>query len=154
MLETDCPVGQEANANVASAPKQVSRIYVIDDDLQIRRSLHFLLATAGFISWPFASALDFLENLPDLEPAPILLDVRMPTFGGIELMSMLVERGIRWPTIVMTAHADIPVAVQSIKLGATDFLEKPFDFEALEASLKVAVAQLGDMKSAAEVQSR
>ena len=129
------------------------QVYVIDDDLQIRRSLHFLLSTAGFVSWSFASAADFLDSLPALKPAPILIDVRMPTIDGNELMALLLEQGINWPTIVMSAHGDIPAAVRSIKLGATEFLEKPFDFQDLEASLHNALAQLSSLSHAADIRN-
>lgn len=122
------------------------QVYAIGDDVQISRSLHFLLATAGFVSRSFASASDFLDSLPGLKPAPILIDVRMPTIGDIELISLLHNQGIRWPMIVMSAQDEIPATVQSIKCGATEFLEKPFDFDALELSLHAAVEQLSSPK--------
>ena len=136
------------NASQLSASASNDQVYVIDDDVQIRRSLHFVLSTAGFVSWSFSSASDFLDSLPALKPAPILIDVRMPNIDGFELIAMLNERDIRWPMIVMSAHADIPAAVQSIKLGATEFLEKPFEFEALEAALNHAVNQLSNLQLA------
>jgi len=154
MLKENSSYERDADVRLACTPQQPNPVYVIDDDAQLRRSLHFLLSTAGYVSWPFSCAADFLENLADLEPAPILIDVRMPTIGGIQLMAMLVDRGIRWPMIVMTAHGDIPAAVQSIKLGAIEFLEKPFDFETLEVSLKAAMTQLSAVKSAAEVRKK
>lgn len=123
-------------------------VYVIDDDTQIRRSLHYLLSTVGITIWPFATAADFLDSLATLEPAPILLDIRMPEMDGIQLMNMLLERGHGWPIIVMTAHGEIPIAVQAIKLGAIEFLEKPFEFEALDISLHAAFAQLSKIKAA------
>lgn len=126
-----------------------AQVYVIDDEIEVRRSLHFLLSTAGLVSWPFASAGDFLDNLSALEPAPILLDIRMPKIDGIQLLSMLRERAIGWPIIVMTAHGKIPLAVQAIKLGAIEFLEKPFEFDALELSLKAAFAELSAIGEAA-----
>lgn len=123
------------------------QVYVIDHDVQIRRSLHFLLAKAGFASRSFASASDFLDSLPGLKPAPILIDVRMPSIGVIELMSLLNNHGIRWPMIVMSAQDEISATVQSIKFGATEFLEKPFDFDALELSLHAAMEQLSILKN-------
>ena len=134
-------------------PDQKNQVYVIDDDVQIRRSLHFVLSTAGFVSWSFSSASDFLDSLPALDPAPILIDVRMPNIDGMALMGILNERDVRWPIIVMSAHDDIPAAVQSIKLGATEFLEKPFEIEALEASLHNAMAQLSNLKLAEATRS-
>lgn len=117
-------------------------VYVIDDESEVRRSLHFLLSTANMVSWPFASACDFLDSLDSLEPAPILLNIRMPKIDGVELMNRLRERDIDWPVIAMTAHGDIPIAVQVIKLGAIEFLEKPFEFETLQACLQNAFSQL------------
>lgn len=151
MLSENISFERAVEAHPSSATRQGSHVYVIDDDLQLRRSLHFLLSTVGYVSWPFSCAADFLDNLSNLEPGPMLIDVRMPAIGGIELMKILVDRGIRWPMIVMTAHAEIPVAVQSIKLGATEFLEKPFEIETLEASLKSAMLQLYAVKRAAKV---
>ncbi|MES2781890.1 MAG: response regulator [Pseudomonadota bacterium] len=129
---------------------EFNQVYVIDDDIEVRRSLHFLLSTIGFVSWPFASASDFLDNLPSLRPAPILLDIRMPDVDGIQLMGILSERGINWPTIVITAHAGIPTAVKAIKLGAIDYYEKPFDFAALEISIRSAITQLETIRRANE----
>lgn len=95
-------------AEIADNGTPTNQVYVIDDDPQLRLSLNFLLSTAGFVSWPFASASDFLDNLPNLRPAPILVDVRMEPMSGIELMAILAERGIKWPVIVMTGHGEIP----------------------------------------------
>lgn len=117
-------------------------VYIIDDESDVRRSLHFLLSTIGLVSWPFASAQDFLDNFAALEPAPILLDIRMPAVDGLQLMAMLRERGVNWPIIIISAHGDIQVAVKAIKLGAIEFLEKPFEFDALDVCLHAAFMQL------------
>ncbi len=119
-----------------------STFYVIDDELQMRRSLHFLLSNSGYQCWTFASASDFLENLPNLTPSPILLDVRMEKVSGIDLLSILADHGIKWPVIIMTAHGDIATAVQALKLGAIEFLEKPFELEMLQSVLQSASANL------------
>jgi two-component system response regulator FixJ len=119
-------------------------VYVIDDESDVRRSLHFLLSTIGLVSWPFASAQDFLDNFEALEPAPVLLDIRMPNVDGLQLMAVLRERGVNWPIIIISAHGDIQVAVKAIKMGAIDFLEKPFEFEALDSCLQSAFAQMAD----------
>jgi two-component system, LuxR family, response regulator FixJ len=129
---------------------EYNQVYVIDDDIEVRRSLHFLLSTIGFVSWPFACASDFLDNLPSLQPAPILLDIRMPDIDGIQLMRILSDRGINWPTIVITAHAGIPTAVQATKLGAIDYFEKPFDFLELKCSVRSAIEQLATIRRANE----
>ena len=126
-------------------------VYVVDDNIDIRRSLHFLLSTAGLISWPFACAFDFLENLPNLKPAPILLDIRMPEIDGVDVMTELCNREIKWPVIVVTGFANIPVAVQAIKLGAIDLLEKPIDFEQLISSLDVAKRKLNGIMNAEDI---
>ena len=128
-------------------------VYVIDDDSEVRRSLHYLLSSASLVSWPFASSADFLATLPMLTAAPILLDIRMPEMDGMQLLSLLRSRGIGWPIIMMTAHGEIQVAVQAIKLGATEFLEKPFEYESLEAALQNAFALLSTITEAATVQN-
>lgn len=125
--------------------KPGSPVYVIDDESDVRRSLHFLLSTIGLVSWPFASAQDFLDNFPALEPAPVLLDIRMPTVDGLQLLAVMRERGVNWPVIIISAHGDIQVAVKAIKMGAIDFLEKPFSFEALDSCLQSAFAQLAHL---------
>ena len=111
-------------------------VYVVDDDLDIRKSLHFLLATANIRSWPFADGSDFVDQLDTLEAAPVLLDVRMPGVDGLSVMAELSARGCGWPVIVMTAHGDVPVAVRAMKLGAIEFIEKPFVAEDLEEAIE------------------
>ena len=128
-----------------SAPSLRS-VYVIDDDVDVRKSLHFLLATASVRVWPFASAADFIENLPHLEPAPILLDVRMADIDGLKLLQILKDRAVTWPTVVMTAHGDVTTAVQAMKLGAIEFLEKPFDPHGLQGILDHAGTLLDDAR--------
>ncbi|WP_411290757.1 response regulator transcription factor [Sphingorhabdus sp.] len=132
------------NAALAASPYAVvnASVYVIDDDVEMRRSLHTLLSTVGVTSWSFSCASDFLDNLKSLEPAPILLDVRMPQIDGIQLITLLLERGIGWPIIVMTAHGEIPIAVAAMKLGAVEFLEKPFGFEQLNFAMQVAFEKI------------
>src|SRR3569623_3694047 len=110
----------------------------------MRRSLHFLLDALGMASRPFTSSEDFLEILSTLPEAPILLDLRMPRIDGIQLMEELNARDVDWPVIVMTAHGDVPVADRAMKLGAIEFLEKPFASDALEAALKRALATVAD----------
>jgi len=100
--------------------------YVIDDDRDMRMSLRMLLQEDEIDARPFLSATDFLDALGELKPGPILLDVRMPVMDGIALLEALTERAIRWPVIMMTGHAEVPLAVKAMKLGAIDFLEKPF----------------------------
>ncbi|MDP3551947.1 MAG: response regulator [Novosphingobium sp.] len=113
-------------------------VYVIDDDSQMRTSLHFLLGSCSIDAWPFAACTDFIDQLPKLAPAPILLDIRMPGIDGLQMLELLKERAVTWPVIIMTAHGDVSVAVRAMKLGAIDFLEKPFPPDALDHMLAQA----------------
>lgn len=140
--------------NLAIAQARHPFVYVIDDDVGVRRSLHHELSTYGFISWPFSSPSDFLENLPSLQPAPIMVEVGMEPISGLQLLRIIYERGIRWPVIAMAAHTDIPTAVLAIKLGAIDILEKPLEFEVLKTSLHAAMGQLANTQNAAEIRDR
>jgi two-component system response regulator FixJ len=113
-------------------------VYVIDDDPDIRKSIHFLLLASSIRAWPFARADDFLDQLQDLVPAPIMLDLRMPDIDGLHLLEILRQRRLHWPVIVMTAHGDIPAAVRAMKLGAIEFLEKPFRPDVLDQALALS----------------
>ena len=97
-----------------------------------------MLAAANVASRPFASGIDFLDNLASLPPGSILLDLRMPQLDGFELMTELQRRQVEWPVIVMTGHGEVSVAVRAMKLGAVDFLEKPFSEEALTSCFEHA----------------
>lgn len=122
-------------------------VYVVDDDRDVRRSLSFMLGASDLRSHPFASGEDFLEALPDLEPGCILLDLRMPQIDGFQVMDELTRREVDWPIIVMTGHGEVPVAVRAMKLGAIDFIEKPFSEEALIACFGNAFALLDERES-------
>lgn len=128
-------------------------VYVIDDDSELRRSLHFALATSGITVWPFAAPEDFLDQLDTLEPAPVLLDLRMRTMDGMEVLKILSERGNHWPIVMFSAFGDIPVAVRAIKFGALDFVEKPVSLTVLDEILARsfdALVTVIDNASAAE----
>lgn len=114
-------------------------IHLIDDDEDIRRSMSFLLGTAGLAVRVHESALRFLEQLADLQPGCIITDVRMPGMDGLELQLRLKELGVGMPIIVMTGHADVPLAVQAMKAGAVDFIEKPFNDEVLLSAVRIAL---------------
>ena len=143
-MEVDNPIVANGPSSLKGS-EQNQLLYVIDDDIAVRRSVHFLLSTAGYTTWPFACAFDFLENLPSLSPAPILLDIRMPEIDGIDLLIELFERQIMWPIIVVTAHADIAVTMQAIKYGAIDLLEKPVAFDILVKSICGANSKLASI---------
>ena len=116
-----------------------SEVYLIDDDEAIRRSLSFLLRTAGIVAHAYESATEFLQFVDQLAPGCIVTDVRMPGLSGLELVKRLTEKGIRQPVIVITGHGDIPLAVEAMKSGAVDFLEKPFDSKVFLAAVRAAL---------------
>ncbi len=117
-------------------------IYVVDDNAAIRKSLHFALESGGFTVQSFERPSEFLEDIAERKPAPILLDVRMPEIDGFQLLQNLRDRAIDWPVIMMTAHAEIPLAATAHKLGAVDFIEKPFAIDDLEERLVAAFSAL------------
>jgi len=116
-----------------------SEVYVIDDDEALRRSVTFLLRTAGLPSRAFDSAEAFLKEVKDLAPGCVITDVRMPGMDGIELVRRMGEMNLQHPTIVMTGHADVPLAVEAMKAGAFDFIEKPFSDDVLLGSVQAAL---------------
>ncbi len=107
------------------------KVYVIDDDEAMRHSLEFLLNSADFEVTLFESAQGFLEGVAELEFGCVVSDVRMPGIDGIEMLRRLQTLNCRFPVIIMTGHGDVPLAVEAMKLGAFDFLEKPFDDDLL-----------------------
>ncbi|CAN5115799.1 response regulator FixJ [soil metagenome] len=106
-------------------------VYVVDDDEAARDSLAFLLRTAGFEVRTYAAAASFLAEFAILPPGCLITDMRMPGMDGLDLLRELQRQDSAMPAIVITGHGDIPLAVEAMKLGATDFLEKPFDDTAL-----------------------
>lgn len=116
-------------------------VYVIDDDESARDSLEFLLDVAGVRVRSFASADAFLKAAPPLARACVVTDVRMPGMSGIELAEELKRRGGQVPVIVITGHADVPLAIQAMKAGVADFIEKPFDDQVMLAAIRNALAQ-------------
>jgi two-component system response regulator FixJ len=119
-------------------------VHVVDDDRDVRCSISSMLGAAGIQSRPFGSGTDFLESLGELQDGCVLLDLRMPETDGFEVMTSLVERQVPWPVIAMTGHGEVPVAVRAMKLGAVDFLEKPFGPDILLGSLDRAFGMLKD----------
>lgn len=114
-------------------------VHVIDDDEAVRHSLAFLFESAGLPVRVYDSAAAFLAVAGSLRVGCILTDVRMPDIDGLALQRKLIEMGVRLPIIVMTGHGDVPIAVQALKAGAADFIEKPFDDEALLAAVRSAL---------------
>lgn len=122
-------------------------VHVIDDDAAVRDSIAFLLETADLEVRTHESAVAFLDA-PDLAPGCIVTDVRMPEMTGIELAQRLRESGSREPVIIITGHADVPLAIEAMHAGVADFMEKPFDDELLLAAIRRVVNQAGEAASA------
>lgn len=116
-------------------------IYVVDDDDAVRQSLEFLLKTAGSAVRGFESAQAFLDILPQVDSGCIITDVRMPEITGIDLLRKVKETKPDLPVIVITGHGDIALAVEAMKIGAVDFLEKPFDDDHLLQAVRAALNQ-------------
>ena len=114
-------------------------VYVIDDDSAMRDSLDFLLGSAGFKVTLFETAADFLDAHAGLRFGCIVSDVRMPGIDGMDLLRRLKASASPLPVIIMTGHGDIPLAVEAIKLGALDFVEKPFEDERLIRMIEAAL---------------
>ena len=116
-------------------------VYIVDDDDGVRESLAALLQSVGITSRGFDSAEASLEALLSECPACMLVDVRMPGMSGLELQQRLAEKELSVPLVMMTGHGDVPMAVQAMKNGATDFLEKPFNEQALIELVRRCTAQ-------------
>lgn len=127
-------------------------IHVVDDEESIRRSLDFLLRAAGYRVERWSNGEDFLKGADRTVPACVLLDIRMPGIDGLEVQQRMVAQGLDFPVIMLTGHGDITLAVRSMQAGALDFMEKPFDREALLRSIAIAVQQLGNRAALREHQ--
>src|SRR6478736_4147768 len=117
------------------------KVYVIDDDEAMRDSLDFLLGAADFDVTLFESAQHFLDALPVVDFGCVVSDVRMPGIDGLELLKRLKADGRPFPVLIMTGHGDVPLAVEAMKLGAVDFLEKPFEDDRLIGMIDAAIRQ-------------
>jgi len=121
-----------------------SLVHVIDDDDALRDSLSFLLGTARLDVKTYESAEAFLSALPGVNSGCIITDVRMPNMSGVDLLRKLNELQIALPVIVITGHGDVQLAVEAMKIGAADFIEKPFDDEILLNAVRAALARWED----------
>ncbi|WP_156255492.1 response regulator transcription factor [Sandarakinorhabdus oryzae] len=120
-------------------PHHAGRVYLVDDEAAVRRSVSFMLKTAGYDVETFDSGEAFLKAAPQLEPGCVLLDVRLAGLDGLAVQQALVDRGIMLPVIIITGHGDVGLAVRAMKAGAVDFLEKPFEKAAVVAALDQAM---------------
>ena len=116
-------------------------VHLIDDDEAVRQALAFMLTASGFAVRIYELATAFLEVTATLQPGCIVTDVRMPGMDGLELQRQLRARKISMPVIVITGHGNVPLAVEAMKEGAVDFIEKPFSKEMLLSAIKIAVDQ-------------
>lgn len=116
-------------------------VYVIDDDDAMRDSLNFLLDSSGYSVTLFDDAQRFMDALPGLAFGCVVSDVRMPGIDGIELLKRMKAQHSPFPILIMTGHGDVPLAVEAMKLGAVDFLEKPFEDDRLIAMIETAIRQ-------------
>ncbi|MEG3178679.1 response regulator [Sphingomonas sp. RB3P16] len=140
--EIDSSRGGSGAASIAAAIPSQAHVYIVDDDSMVRRSLSFSLSTAGYATRAFASGRDFLDEVDILPAGCVLLDIRMPEIDGLAVLEDLGARIHRLSVIAMTGHGDITTAVQAMKRGAKDFLEKPFTDAALIEMLNSLFALL------------
>jgi FixJ family two-component response regulator len=112
-------------------PPPEPTVFVVDDDRAMRDSLSWLLDSVGLRVRSYATAADFLADHDPAQPGCLVLDVRMPGMSGLDLQAELARRGVELPTIVITGHAEVSMAVRAVKAGAIDFIEKPFSDQLL-----------------------
>ena len=125
-------------------------VYIIDDDVDVRESLTFFLSAAGFTARAFAEPMEFLAAVSQLAPGCVLLDIRMPGVDGFEVLERLRLAEAALPVVVITGHGDVVVAVRAMKLGASDFLEKPFEEDMLLRILSQTFAALENNRYASD----
>lgn len=146
------------NENQQQKDTQKSIVYIVDDDPAMRDSLAVLLRSRGISPLTYASAMEFLDQSDKHPESCLLLDIRMPEMSGLELHHKLIGNGIQIPTIMITGHGDVPIAVQAMKAGVFDFIEKPFRKEHLvervHACLNRAEEQHTHEQQLAEVRDR
>jgi len=118
---------------------RVRNIYIVDDDPSVTEALGLFLATEGYSVHRHDSARSLLNSLKEDETGCVVTDMRMPEMTGLELIQAMKAKGISMPVILVTAYADVPLAVQAMKMGAVELLEKPFDYEALLATIREAL---------------
>jgi len=132
-------------------PSDTDIVHVVDDDEAMRDSMAFLLRAENFQVQTYADAADFLTALPQIKVGCVVTDVRMPGMSGIELLQRLRELKVSLPVIVVSGHGDVPLAVEAMKTGALDFIEKPFDDDVFLRAVRTALgAQAVDSQRQAQ----
>lgn len=138
--------------------READVVHVVDDDQAVRESLTFLLASANLGVRAYPSALALLTRASGLGPGCIVTDIRMPEMNGLELVAKLKELSVAHPIIVLTGHADVALAVEAMKAGVVEFLEKPFDdgllVRAIRRALEQAPENASDQAARSEAEAR
>lgn len=133
-------------------------VHIVDDEEPVRKSLAFLLTMSGFAVKMHDSATDFLAAASAIRNGVLVTDLRMPDMTGVELLRNLVSANASLPAVVITGHGDVPMAVEAMKAGATDFIEKPFEDVVLIEAIQRAAEQLVDksleLDDVASIQTR
>jgi len=133
-------------------------VHIVDDEEAVRKSLAFLLTMSGFAVKMHESATDFLSAASSIRNGVLVTDLRMPDMSGVELLRNLVSANASLPAVVITGHGDVPMAVEAMKAGATDFIEKPFEDVVLIEAIQRAAEQLADkpleLDDVASIQTR
>lgn len=122
--------------------EQLRLVHLVDDDEAIRRSVGFMLKTSGFTVKTYESGIELMKAAGGLETGCILLDIRMPGMDGLEVQKALRDKGVALPVIIMTGHGDVSLAVQAMKAGAVDFIEKPFEKAVLLSAIEHSMERL------------
>jgi two-component system response regulator FixJ len=122
-------------------------VHIVDDDDAVRESLAFMLMAAGYEVTTHESASEFLDGFTGEETGCLITDIRMPGVSGLDLARRLRSLGSKLPVIVITGHADVPLAVDAMKSGAKDFIEKPFEADAMLAAVQGALARTEQPRS-------
>jgi two-component system response regulator FixJ len=120
------------------------RVFIVDDDPAVRDSLVWLLSGEGFDTEPYANGGEFLENAEVLAGQCALVDLRMPEFDGFKLLKVIKDRFPKLPVILISGHGDIRIAVRAIKIGAWDFVEKPFNNKVILKTVRGAITESAD----------
>jgi FixJ family two-component response regulator len=146
------------NVLPAKDTRRKSTVYIVDDDDGMRRALSALMTTVGYTAIAFATPTEFLAKYDATIPACLVLDVRMPEMSGLEVQQYLNRSGAMIPVILMTGHGDIQMAVQAMKDGAFDFLQKPFRdqdlLDRINAALKIDAENRQDVERHADLKRR
>src|SRR5690554_2227966 len=128
----------------ASTPSQANTVFVVDDDDGMLESTQWLLESVGLQVRAYSDGRQFLNDVGDNRPSCVVLDIRMPSLGGLNVQEELQKRGLEIPIIFVSGHADVPIVVRAFKSGAFDFIEKPFNEQLLLDTVQQALQTTGE----------